>query len=220
MTIRKPLVLVSGSSSELPPGDSVEGVALTTTLTAGSGLSGGGFLSANSRVDVSLAAAPSGLIFVGNQLGLDGTAQASGNAALVSASSRLSTAGGTLSGTLTISGSVIASGSVSDTAGNVRTIPQTSVAASSYILTVGDIGKHISIASGVITIPNSVFVTGDAVSIYNNSSGVQNISGDVGTTLRKAGAATTGQQTVAQYGLTTVLCVSSGIFVLAGAGVN
>ena len=85
MAIRKPLVVISGSTSELPPGDTVEGVVLTTTLTAGSGLSGGGSLSSNQRVDVSLAAAPSGLIFVGNRLGIDGAAQASGNAALSSA---------------------------------------------------------------------------------------------------------------------------------------
>jgi len=76
MAIRKPLVVISGSTSELPPGDTVEGVVLTTTLTAGSGLSGGGLLSSSQRVDVSLAAAPSGLIFVGTKLGIDGVTQA------------------------------------------------------------------------------------------------------------------------------------------------
>jgi hypothetical protein len=86
MATRKPLVVVSGLLSELPPNDSVEGVILTTTLTAGSGLSGGGPLSTSQRVDVSLAPNPSGLIFVGNQLGIDGTAQASGNAALAGVS--------------------------------------------------------------------------------------------------------------------------------------
>ena len=91
MASRKPLILLSGVSAELPPGDTVVG-AQAGILTAGSGLTGGGDLSTNQRVDLSLAAAPSGLIFVGNQLGLDGaaqraaeTAQASGNAALSSA---------------------------------------------------------------------------------------------------------------------------------------
>jgi hypothetical protein len=88
MATRRPLVLASGVVSELFPGDTVFG-AQAGTLTAGSGLAGGGDLSTNQRVDVSLAAAPSGLIFVGNRLGLDGAAQrtadialASGNAAL------------------------------------------------------------------------------------------------------------------------------------------
>lgn len=89
MTTRKPLVFVSGSLSELPPGDQITGFAVTT-LTAGSGLVGGGSLDGSPvRVDLSLAAAPSGLIFVGDALGIDGSAQttadfalASGNAAL------------------------------------------------------------------------------------------------------------------------------------------
>lgn len=76
MATRKPLVVVSGVLSELPPGDNVEGVVLTTTLTAGSGLSGGGLLSTNQRVDVSIAPNPSGLILVGNSLGIDGAALA------------------------------------------------------------------------------------------------------------------------------------------------
>ena len=76
MAIRKPLVVISGSTSELPPGDTVEGVIYTTILTAGSGLSGGGSLATDQRVDVSLAAAPSGLIFVGTKLGIDGVTQA------------------------------------------------------------------------------------------------------------------------------------------------
>ena len=54
MAVRKPLVIVSGLFSELPVGDST----------------------------VELAAAPSGLIFVGSKLGIDGSAQASGNAGI------------------------------------------------------------------------------------------------------------------------------------------
>ena len=55
MAIRKPLVVISGSTSELPPGDLVEGVVYTTILTAGSGLSGGGSLSINQRIDAQIA---------------------------------------------------------------------------------------------------------------------------------------------------------------------
>lgn len=59
------------------------------TSTAGSGLVGGAVNSFSSRFDVALAAAPSGLIFVADKLGLDGSAQASGNAALVLAGTAL-----------------------------------------------------------------------------------------------------------------------------------
>jgi len=85
MASRKPLILLSGVTSELPPGDTVTG-ASNGILTAGSGLIGGGDLATNQRVDVSLAVVPSGLIFVGNRLGIDGSAQASGNAALAGVS--------------------------------------------------------------------------------------------------------------------------------------
>lgn len=75
MVVRRPLVLASGLLSELPPGDTTVG-AFVGTLTAGSGLSGGGDLSSDQRVDISLAPNPSGLIFVGDSLGLDGVALA------------------------------------------------------------------------------------------------------------------------------------------------
>lgn len=96
MVTRKPVVLVSGSFSELPTGDQISGFA-ASTLTAGSGLVGGGTLDGDPvRVDVSLAASASGLIFVGDALGLDGSAQttadsalASGNAALINADTAL-----------------------------------------------------------------------------------------------------------------------------------
>lgn len=85
MTARRPLVIVSGTTSELPDGDSVVGVA-AGDLTAGSGLIGGGNVSQNRRIDVQLAPNPSGIIFVGtgddSSIGLDGTAFASGIAAL------------------------------------------------------------------------------------------------------------------------------------------
>ena len=86
MATRRPLVVVSGVTSELPVGDFVTG-ASASSIVAGSGLDGGGALTGGSvTVNVSLAAAPSGLIFVGDALGIDGSAQASGNAALSAAS--------------------------------------------------------------------------------------------------------------------------------------
>jgi len=89
MATRKPLVVVSGTLSELPPNDYVEGAVLTTSLTAGSGLTGGGSLSTNQRIDVGLASNPSGLILVGNNLGLDGVAQRTADTALASGNAAL-----------------------------------------------------------------------------------------------------------------------------------
>lgn len=92
MAQRRPLVLVSGLTSELPDGDSVIGVS-AGNITAGSGLEGGGDVTNNIRLDIQLAPNPSGLIFVGSgdssRLSLDGSAQASGNASLSVATSAL-----------------------------------------------------------------------------------------------------------------------------------
>lgn len=89
MTQRRPLVLVNGVKSELPVSDTVAGIN-AGSLTAGSGLSGGGTLDGSAvRVDVSLAAAASGLIFVGDDLGIDGAAQVIANEALASGNSAL-----------------------------------------------------------------------------------------------------------------------------------
>lgn len=82
MTLRKPLVVISGAVSQLPPNDTIEGASVSSIATAGSGLTGGGLIATDFRFDISLAPNPSGLIFVGDSLGIDGSALASGNAAL------------------------------------------------------------------------------------------------------------------------------------------
>ena len=84
MANRRPLVVVSGVTSELPLGDNIVG-ATAGSIVAGSGLDGGGALTGGTvTVNVSLAPAASGLIFVGDTLGIDGAAQTTANQALAS----------------------------------------------------------------------------------------------------------------------------------------
>jgi hypothetical protein len=103
--------------------------------------------------------------------------------------------------------------------GGVRSIPQNSQT-SAYILSASDIGKHISITTGGVTINTGIFSAGDAVSIYNNSGTSQTITQGTSVTLRQAGTANTGNRTLAQYGVCTVLCVGSETFVISGAGLS
>ena len=106
---------------------------------------------------------------------------------------------------------------VRDNAGNVRDIPQV-VQTTSYTLVAGDAGDHIFTTAGV-TVPSGVFSVGQAVTIYNNTTGNITITQGTNVTLRQAGASGTGNRTLAQRGLATVLCVSgaSGTeFVIAG----
>jgi hypothetical protein len=103
-----------------------------------------------------------------------------------------------------------------------RNIPQ-NAQTSAYVAAIGDVGEHISITTGGVTVNASIFSAGDVFTIYNNSGSSQNITAGSGVTFRLAGTATSGTpRTVAQYGLATVLCVTGGaspVFVLSGAGV-
>ena len=90
---------------------------------------------------------------------------------------------------------------------------------SSYTLQSSDNGKIVSITTGGITVPISVFSAGDSIVIFNNSTSAQTITQGTSTTLRQAGTANTGNRTLAQYGVATILCVATGIFTISGAGV-
>ena len=108
---------------------------------------------------------------------------------------------------------------ISDAAGNLRDIPQ-NAKTGAYVLLASDAGKHISITTGGVTVNASVFSVGDAVSIYNNSGSNQTVTQGTSVTLRLAGDGTTGNKTLAGYGLCTVLCVASNQFVIAGSGIS
>lgn len=99
---------------------------------------------------------------------------------------------------------------------NMPPNPQTSA----YILALTDVGKYVNITTGGVTIPANIFSSGDVVSIYNNSASNQIITQGAGVTMYLVGKATTGNRTLAQRGLATVLCVGSNQFVITGGGVT
>lgn len=137
------------------------------------------------------------------------------------AANNVAITGGTINGA-SVGATTPAAGTftdLADAAGNVRDIPQ-NAKTSGYTLIISDAGKHISITTGGVTVPASVFSAGDAVTIYNNSGSNQTITQGASTTLRSAGTANTGNRTLAQYGICTVLCVASNTFVISGAGLS
>ena len=94
-----------------------------------------------------------------------------------------------------------------------------------YTLALADANNIVTTtsASGVtITVPASVFTApyGQAVTIFNNSSSNQTITSGSGVTMYMAGTANTGNRTLAQRGLATVVCVTANTFVISGAGVT
>jgi len=85
-----------------------------------------------------------------------------------------------------------------------------------YTLVADDLGEGISTNSGV-TVPNGL-AAGTIITIFNNSTAAITITQGASLTLRLAGTATTGNRTLAAYGLATVWYVATNIAVISGAG--
>ena len=118
-------------------------------------------------------------------------------------------------------GVLTASGSIFDVRGNVRTLPQNAQVAA-YVAATTDVGKHIAITIGGVTINANTFTIGDILVIYNNSDLAQTISRQNGTvTLRLAGTAgSQASYNLAARGIVNILCVASNEFVAYGDGVT
>ena len=108
---------------------------------------------------------------------------------------------------------------VADAGGNLRTITNNDKT-SAYTLAIGDIGELINITTGGVTVPSGVFSAGQAITIYNNSGSSQTITQGTSVTMYLVGTSTTGNRTLAQRGVCTVLCVASNTFVISGGGLT
>ena len=124
----------------------------------------------------------------------------------------------TLTGTTAVA-TLTATSTISDQAGDLRDLVNSSKTAA-YVPVVTDNGKLINITTGGVTINASVFAAGQNVTIYNNSGSSQTITQGTSVTMYLAGTATTGNRTLAQRGIATILCVASNTFVCSGAGVT
>lgn len=127
--------------------------------------------------------------------------------------------GGVSQFSVTKGGALATTGAISDNLGNVRSVPQNAQTAS-YTLAASDSGKHISITTGGVIVPSGIFSAGQVVTIYNNSSSSQTITQGSSVTLRQGGTTSTGNRTLASYGVATLLCVASNTFVISGAGLT
>ena len=98
-----------------------------------------------------------------------------------------------------------------------RDLPAVGTKTSSYSLAVGDVGKYVQVGtSGSITIPDATFAEGDAISIFNNTSGNITITCSI-TTAYIAGTDTDkSTMTLATRGVATVLFISGTVCVVVG----
>jgi hypothetical protein len=98
-----------------------------------------------------------------------------------------------------------------------RSIPPVGTKTSSYTLTTGDVGKYVQVSTGgSIVVPNSTFAEGDAISVFNNTSGNITILCNT-TTAYIAGTNTTSfTNALAARGVATILFINSTTCVISG----
>jgi hypothetical protein len=122
------------------------------------------------------------------------------------------------SGTNTVAAQITGTGIISDRAGDVRDIVNNDKTAQ-YTLAATDNGELINITTGGVILPANVFSAGNNITIYNNSASSQTITATA-VTCYLAGTATTGNRTLSQRGIATIVCVAANTFVISGSGLS
>lgn len=87
-----------------------------------------------------------------------------------------------------------------------------------YTLVLSDMGKHIQLTFGTLTIPaNSsvAFPIGTAITIVNGGAGSQTIT-ITSDTLRQAGTSNTGNRTLQPFGIATIIKVTATAWYITG----
>ena len=115
--------------------------------------------------------------------------------------------------------STAANKTISDGIGNLRSIPA-NTQGSAHVAVAADAGKAIYISTGGVTLNNSIFSAGDAVTIINNSGSDQTITQGSGVTLHNSADASSGNRTLAARGMATVWFASASVGYISGAGLS
>jgi hypothetical protein len=178
--------------NDLTAGKAVSATSLSATTVTATTVNGTTF-------DTNIAAA--GVTLAGTTLAADGTDT-------------------NISLTLTPKGSGVVTtvASYSDGAGKLRAIPQSGAAkVASYTLAVTDVGEFIEVGtSGAIVVPDATFSAGDAVVIFNNTSGNITITLSITTAYLAGTDADKATLALATRGVCTILFISGTVCVVSG----
>ena len=98
-----------------------------------------------------------------------------------------------------------------------RNVPAVGTKTSSYTLAAGDVGKYVQVGTGgSIVIPDAVFSEGDAISIFNNTSGSITITCSITTAYISGVDSDKATMTLVTRGVATVLFISGTVCVVSG----
>ena len=107
---------------------------------------------------------------------------------------------------------------LSDSQGEIRSIPVTTTA-NTYVLTLDDAGGVVNqTGSNTVTIPADLFAAGATISVYNNSASIISLNVANGVTLTRVSIGSTGSVALGQYALVTILCLAANDFIVSGTG--
>jgi hypothetical protein len=197
----------TGTVTSVSGTGTVQGLTLTGTVTSSGSLTLGGSLSA-----VSLTSQVSGTLPVAN--GGTGVTSSTGSGSVVlSTSPSLTTPalGTPSSGNLTNT-TVDGTNKV-----GYRNLPPVGTKTASYTLAVADVGKYVQLSTGgSIIIPTSTFAEGDAITLFNNTTGNITITCSAPTAYIAGTNTVKTSMTLATRGVATILFISATLCVVTG----
>jgi hypothetical protein len=202
MATRYSLVLNGSTIQEVQSGDTLIGLTSSTALQKGDGSTG-------------ITAATAGTDYVAPGTATTFTANQTFN------SSNLKLAGST-SGTSTLNASAVAGTTTITLPNQTATlgylnIPPVGTKTGSYTLAKNDVGEYVQVGSGgSITIPDATFAEGDAISIFNNTTGNITITCTITTAYIAGTNSDKASVTLATRGVATILFISSTVCVISG----
>lgn len=88
-----------------------------------------------------------------------------------------------------------------------------------YTLVIGDLGKWVTASNAsaiTVTVPPSVFSTGNIVNLQQIGAGQVTFAQGSGVTITSTGATSTAPKLRAQYSACTIICTGSNIFTIVG----
>lgn len=99
-----------------------------------------------------------------------------------------------------------------------QNIPLSGTKTASYTLVAGDVGKFVELGtSGTVVVPASVFVAGDVISIFNNTSAAISCTCSAVTTVYKAGTdADISSFSINTRGVANILFITATVAVVTG----
>ena len=146
------------------------------------------------------------------------SASCTGNAATATNATNATTAGACSGNSATATSAAACTGN-SASATYSKQVPAETPAAGPYVLIAADAGKCKQV-TGAVTLNNTVFLPGDAVSIYNNSAAAIAVTQGAGVTLRINGAVTGTSRSIPAYTLATLWMSTAAVGVLSGPGIT